>query len=90
MRIYMYYLYIYNAYNLIDTCSIMQHSKEKIEAALAHVSAGGSYRECKPLFGISHTTVMRHFNGRAKSNIIGRPPVLSATTEKFIANNLMY
>jgi hypothetical protein len=53
----------------------MPHSKEDIEAALAHVKSGGSYRECKQLFGISHTTVMRHFNGKAKSVISGRPPV---------------
>ena len=68
----------------------MYFSKEKLEVTLAHVSARGSYRQCKPFFGISHTTVMIHYNGKAKSNTIGRPPVLSSITEKFIADNLMY
>jgi len=67
-----------------------KYTLEMLKAALADINAGMSYREAQKLYGISVATLNRHMKGKSKKIERGKPQALSATTEKFIADNLCY
>ncbi|KAL0879425.1 hypothetical protein ABMA27_003176 [Loxostege sticticalis] len=65
-------------------------TRESLCQAVDAVRSGLSGYEAAKTYGIPRKTIMDHVNGRRgqKSSTLGRPPVLSADTEKELANCL--